>query len=63
MKNHVSDAVAFLYSLLDKLPRDVNKAFKEAEAGKASAMIQDEGPGRNKKHGICRIFYASKGEK
>ncbi|MFQ5711435.1 MAG: type II toxin-antitoxin system VapC family toxin [Candidatus Geothermarchaeales archaeon] len=35
MKTYVSDAVAFLYYLLDKLPPDPNEAFKEAETGDA----------------------------
>ena len=35
LKVYVSDAVAFLYFLLDKLPRKANEAFKEAERGKS----------------------------
>jgi len=35
MKTYVSDAVAFLYYMTDKLPPDSNKAFKEAETGEA----------------------------
>jgi predicted nucleic acid-binding protein len=31
----VSDAVAFLHYLLDKLPTEADEAFKEAEGGKA----------------------------
>ncbi|MBS7611756.1 hypothetical protein KEJ27_06065 [Candidatus Bathyarchaeota archaeon] len=32
---YVSDAVAFLYYLLDKLPPEADKAFREAEEGRA----------------------------
>ncbi|MGB9660348.1 MAG: type II toxin-antitoxin system VapC family toxin [Nitrososphaerales archaeon] len=32
---YISDAVAFLYYLLDKLPLKADKAFKEAEEGRA----------------------------
>nr|MDO8077200.1 hypothetical protein [Candidatus Freyarchaeota archaeon] len=35
MKKYVSDSVAFLYFLLDRLPRRANKAFREAEEGRA----------------------------
>jgi len=35
MKTYVSDAVAFLYYMINKLPPDSNKAFKEAETGEA----------------------------
>jgi len=35
MEAYVSDAVAFLYFLLDKLPRKIDEAFKGAEEGKA----------------------------
>jgi len=33
MITYISDAVAFLYYLLDKLPPDADRAFKEAEEG------------------------------
>jgi len=32
---YISDAVAFLYYLLDKLPSEADEAFKEAEEGRA----------------------------
>jgi len=35
LKRYVSDSVAFLYFLLDRLPRRANKAFREAEEGRA----------------------------
>lgn len=35
MITFVSDAVAFLYYLLDMLPPEANKAFKDAEEGHA----------------------------
>jgi len=35
MKTYVSDAVAFLYYMIDKLPPSSNEAFKEAETGEA----------------------------
>jgi len=35
MKTYVSDAVTFLYYMIDKLPPDSNKPFKEAETGEA----------------------------
>jgi len=35
MITYVSDAVAFLHYLLDKLPPNADKAFKEAEEGAA----------------------------
>ena len=39
MISYVSDAVAFLYYLLDKLPPKAGKAFKEAEGGVASLYL------------------------
>ncbi|MEM2133912.1 MAG: PIN domain-containing protein [Candidatus Jordarchaeaceae archaeon] len=35
MKKYVSDAVAFLYFLLGRLPAGADEAFKEAEKGRA----------------------------
>ena len=35
MKTYVSDAVAFLYFLIDKLPPKADNAFKQAEKGNA----------------------------
>ena len=35
MKTYISDAVAFLYFLIDKLPPKANNAFKQAEKGNA----------------------------
>ena len=39
MKVYVSDAVTFLYYLLDNLPQEPDKAFKEAETGEAIIYI------------------------
>ena len=39
MTIYVSDVVAFLYYLLDKLPKNANKAFKKAEKGDASLYL------------------------
>lgn len=35
MNVYVSDAVAFLHYLLDRLPRNADRVFREAEAGRA----------------------------
>jgi len=39
MKTYVSDAVAFLYFLLDKLPRKADEAFRQAENGEATIYL------------------------
>ena len=39
MITYVSDAVAFFYYLLDKLPPNANDAFKKAEDGNASLHL------------------------
>ena len=39
MKVFVSDAVAFLYYLLDRLPRKAEEAFSAAEKGKAIMFL------------------------
>jgi len=39
MKTYVSDAVAFLYFLLDKLPRRADEVFKQAENGEANIYL------------------------
>ncbi|MFB0562040.1 MAG: type II toxin-antitoxin system VapC family toxin [Candidatus Lokiarchaeia archaeon] len=39
MKTYVSDAVAFLYFLLDRLPHEADKIFKEAEEGRAVVYL------------------------
>jgi len=39
MKTYVSDAVAFLYFLLDKLPRKADEVFRQAENGEANIYL------------------------
>ncbi|KPV65528.1 MAG: PIN domain protein [Candidatus Bathyarchaeota archaeon BA1] len=39
MKIHVSDAVAFLYFLLNKLPRRADEVFRQAENGEANIYL------------------------
>jgi len=39
MITYISDAVAFLHYLLDKLPPDADRAFREAENGAASLYL------------------------
>ena len=39
MKTYVSDAVAFLYFLLDKLPRKADEVFRQGENGKANIYL------------------------
>ncbi|WXG41471.1 MAG: PIN domain-containing protein [Candidatus Freyarchaeum deiterrae] len=39
MKTYVSDAVAFLYFLLDRLPHGADEVFKEAEKGRAVVYL------------------------
>lgn len=39
MRTYISDAVAFLYFLLDKLPPKPNEAFAQAERGEAALYL------------------------
>ena len=39
MKTYVSDAVAFLYFLLNKLPRKADEVFRQAENGEADIYL------------------------
>lgn len=39
MATYVSDSIAFLHYLLDKLPPNADKVFKEAEGGEASLYL------------------------